>query len=267
MIVGSSGSSTAATPTFSRQMPRLRPELTPADSPPATFPRRFECPSVIPSGRWLISRSARNVPRRVRTRSSSRVSPASCCRRSCAPAEDAIRHQATHDPLTGLPNRTLFNDRLEHALVSTSASRWVRRGHGRRSRRIQERERQPRSPHRRRTADRSRRPIRCAPARLRHDRAPRRRRVRDPGRRPRRTRPGRTGRATRPRRARESVAASRPHRRHRREHRDRARRPSRHERPTDSSATPTPRCTARSEKARAATACSKPRCTPPRSSA
>jgi diguanylate cyclase (GGDEF)-like protein/PAS domain S-box-containing protein len=31
-------------------------------------------------------------------------------------AEDAIRHQAMHDPLTRLPNRALFNDRLEHAL-------------------------------------------------------------------------------------------------------------------------------------------------------
>jgi diguanylate cyclase (GGDEF)-like protein/PAS domain S-box-containing protein len=31
-------------------------------------------------------------------------------------AEDAMRHQAMHDPLTGLPNRTLFNDRLEQAL-------------------------------------------------------------------------------------------------------------------------------------------------------
>jgi diguanylate cyclase (GGDEF)-like protein/PAS domain S-box-containing protein len=31
-------------------------------------------------------------------------------------AEDAIRHQAMHDPLTGLPNRALFNDRLAHAI-------------------------------------------------------------------------------------------------------------------------------------------------------
>jgi len=32
-------------------------------------------------------------------------------------AEDAIRHQAMHDPLTGLSNRILFNDRLEQALA------------------------------------------------------------------------------------------------------------------------------------------------------
>jgi diguanylate cyclase (GGDEF)-like protein/PAS domain S-box-containing protein len=31
--------------------------------------------------------------------------------------EDEIRHQAVHDPLTGLPNRVLFIDRLGHALA------------------------------------------------------------------------------------------------------------------------------------------------------
>jgi diguanylate cyclase (GGDEF)-like protein/PAS domain S-box-containing protein len=33
--------------------------------------------------------------------------------------EDQLRHQALHDPLTGLPNRALFVDRLQHAMDRT----------------------------------------------------------------------------------------------------------------------------------------------------
>jgi diguanylate cyclase (GGDEF)-like protein/PAS domain S-box-containing protein len=36
-------------------------------------------------------------------------------------AEEALRHQATHDPLTGLPNRRLFVAALERALASPAA--------------------------------------------------------------------------------------------------------------------------------------------------
>ena len=100
-------------------------------------------------------------------------------------------------------------------------------------------------------------------ARLRHDRASRRRRVRDPGRRSRRARPGRTGRATGARRARRAAATSGPYRRDRGEHRDRARRSARRRaRPP-----PQPRrrrdVSRRSARAKAATACSRRRCTPP----
>jgi diguanylate cyclase (GGDEF)-like protein/PAS domain S-box-containing protein len=38
--------------------------------------------------------------------------------------EDELVHQALHDPLTGLPNRTLFLDRLEQALARSSRGDW-----------------------------------------------------------------------------------------------------------------------------------------------
>ncbi len=39
--------------------------------------------------------------------------------------ENAAYHAASHDPLTGLPNRALFNDRLEHGLVQAKRHGWT----------------------------------------------------------------------------------------------------------------------------------------------
>ena len=36
--------------------------------------------------------------------------------------EDQLRHQAFHDPLTALPNRSLFEDRVRHAVARTAAT-------------------------------------------------------------------------------------------------------------------------------------------------
>ncbi len=38
--------------------------------------------------------------------------------------KDAARHESLHDPLTGLPNRALFNDRLEQGLVQAERHGW-----------------------------------------------------------------------------------------------------------------------------------------------
>lgn len=39
--------------------------------------------------------------------------------------EEGFRNAALHDPLTGLPNRMLFKDRLEHGLAQATRHRWI----------------------------------------------------------------------------------------------------------------------------------------------
>ena len=63
-----------------------------------TFAVEVAVGSIVYGGRRRILGSARDVSERRR-------------------AEERLVHQAFHDPLTGLPNRALFLDRLERALA------------------------------------------------------------------------------------------------------------------------------------------------------
>ncbi|MEP7345708.1 MAG: GGDEF domain-containing protein, partial [Gemmatimonadaceae bacterium] len=39
--------------------------------------------------------------------------------------EETARHASFHDPLTGLPNRALFDDRLQHGLAQATRHGWI----------------------------------------------------------------------------------------------------------------------------------------------
>ncbi len=79
--------------------------------------------------------------------------------------ERRLEHQATHDHLTGLPNRALFAEQLAETLAARPAPGAPDRGVLPRRRPLQVRERQPRAHHRRRARGRGGSPHRVDGAR------------------------------------------------------------------------------------------------------
>ena len=92
--------------------------------------------------------------------------------------EGELTRQAFHDGLTGLANRALFRDRLDHALARATGLARAARAAARRPRRLQADQRQLRPRRRRSAAPAGRSALRGRDAPERHRRALRRRRVR-----------------------------------------------------------------------------------------
>ena len=95
-----------------------------------------------------------------------------------AEGEDRLRHLALHDPLSGLPNRTYFGERLAAVIADSANDRECRGGARDRPRPLQGHQRHARPPYRRRADRRGRAAARACAAAQRSRGAPRRRRIR-----------------------------------------------------------------------------------------